>query len=91
MARDGVPKACLEQAAANARGSPTCVCWNIFLCEVGRIVQGDEGHISEVAQVLCHGVIVEVGHQEEEQEEEVEKQREVEGKRNNSRATANHG
>ena len=33
-----------------------------------------------VAQVIgCHGVIVVVGHQEEGQEEEVEKQEEVEG------------
>ena len=32
-----------------------------------------------MAQVFCHGVIVEVGHQEEGQEEEVEKQGEVEG------------
>ena len=32
-----------------------------------------------VAQVIGHGVIVEVGHQEEGQEEEVEKQGEVEG------------
>ena len=27
-------------------------------CEVGEIVQGDEGPIGEVAQVVCHGVIV---------------------------------
>ena len=47
-------------------------------CEVGRIVQGDEGPIRGVAQVFCHGVIVVVGHQEEGQEEEVETQGEVE-------------
>ena len=46
---------------------------------MGGIVQGDEGPIGEVAQVVSHGVIVEDRHQEEGQEEEVEKQREVEG------------
>ena len=45
---------------------------------MGGIVQGDEGPVDGVAQVVSHGVIVEVGHQEEGQEEEVEKQREVE-------------
>ena len=53
--------------------------WTFQKCEVGGIVQGDEGPINEVAQVVCHGVIVEVGHQEEGQEEEVEKQGEVKG------------
>ena len=38
------------------------------------IVQGDEGPVGGVAQVICHGVTVVVGHQEEGQEEEVEKQ-----------------
>ena len=52
---------------------------HISECEVGGIVQGDEGPIRGVAQVFCHGVIVVVGHQEEGQEEEVEKQGEVEG------------
>ena len=43
---------------------------------MGGIVQGDEGPVCGVAQVVdCHGVTV--GHQE--QEEEVEKQEEVEG------------
>ena len=51
----------------------------LITCEEEVIVQGDEGPIGEVAQVVCHGVIVEVGHQEEGQEEEVEKQEEVEG------------
>ena len=51
----------------------------LITCKVGGIVQGDEGPIGGVAQVVCHGVIVVVGHQEEGQEEEVEKQREVEG------------
>ena len=50
----------------------------LIICEVGGIVQGDEGPIRGVAQVFCHGVIVVVGHQEEGQEEEVEKQGEVE-------------
>ena len=52
----------------------------LITCEVGGIVQGDEGPICGVTQVLCHGVIVVVGHQEEGQEEEVEKQGEVEGR-----------
>ena len=47
---------------------------------MGGIVQGDEGPVCGVAQVIgCHGVIVVVGHQEEGQEEEVEEQGEVEG------------
>ena len=49
------------------------------LCKRGEIVQGDEGPVGGVAQVVCHGVIVVVGHQEEGQEEEGEKQGEVEG------------
>ena len=51
----------------------------LITCKVGGIVQGDEGPIGEVAQVVSHGVIVEVGHQEEGQEEKGEKQGEVEG------------
>ena len=50
----------------------------LITCEVGGIVQGDEGPICGGAQVFCHGVIVVVGHQEEGQEEEVETQGEVE-------------
>ena len=46
---------------------------------MGGIVQGDEGPVGGVAQVICHGVTVVVGHQEEGQEEEVENQGEVEG------------
>ena len=46
---------------------------------MGGIVGGDEGPVGGVAQVVCHGVIVVVGHQEEGQEEEGEKQGEVEG------------
>ena len=47
---------------------------------MGGIVQGDEGPVCGVAQVIgFHGVIVVVGHQEEGQEEEGEKQEEVEG------------
>ena len=46
---------------------------------MGGVVQGDEGPVGGVAQVIgFHGVTV--GHQEEGQEEEVEKQGEVEGK-----------
>ena len=48
-------------------------------CKRGEIVQGDEGPVGGVAQVVCHGVIVVVGHQEEGQEEEGEKQGEVKG------------
>ena len=48
-------------------------------CKLGGIVQGDEGPVGGVAQVVCHGVIVVVGHQEEGQEEKGEKQGEVEG------------
>ena len=48
-------------------------------CEWEVIVQGDEGPVVGVAQVVCHGVIVVVGHQEEGQDEKGEKQGEVEG------------
>ena len=48
-------------------------------CKRGEIVHGDEGPVGGVAQVVCHGVIVVVGHQEEGQQEEREKQGEVEG------------
>ena len=52
----------------------------LITCEVGGIVQGDEGPVDGVAQVIgYHGVTV--GHQEEGQEEEVEKQGEAEGER----------
>ena len=47
---------------------------------MGGVVQGDEGPVCGVAQVIgCHGVTVVVGHQEEGQDKEVEKQEEVEG------------
>ena len=47
----------------------------LITCEAEVIVQGDEGPVCGVAQVVdCHGVTV--GHQEREEEEE---QREVEG------------
>ena len=50
----------------------------LITCKVGGIVQGDEGPVCGVSQVVdCHGVTV--GHQE--REEEVEKQGEVEGER----------
>ena len=51
----------------------------LITCEREGIVRGDEGPVGGVAQVVCHGVIVVVGHQEEGQEEEGEKQGEVEG------------
>ena len=51
----------------------------LITCEWEDIVQGDEGPISGVAQVVCHGVKVVRVHREEGQEEEVEKQGEVEG------------
>ena len=63
----------------------------LITCKRGEVVQGDEGHVGGVAQVVCHGVIVVVGHQEEGQEEEVEKQEEVEVKWRNSQTTAHHG
>ena len=48
---------------------------SVCLCEGEVIVQGDEGPVCGVAQVVdCHGVTV--GHQEREEEEE---QQEVEG------------
>ena len=49
------------------------------ICKWEVIVQGEEGPVGGVAQVICHGVIVVVGHQEEGQEEEGEKQGEVKG------------
>ena len=59
-----------------------------MVCEVGRVVQGDEGPICGVAQVIgYHGVTVVVGHQEEGQEEEVEKQGEVEGEEDQLKGT----
>ena len=65
---------------------PTCyLLHDSRLCKWEVIVQGDEGPIFGVAQVLCHGVIVVVGHQEEGQEEKGEKQGEVEGE------VAHHG
>ena len=51
----------------------------LITCERGGVVQGDEGPVGGVAQVVSHGVIVVVGHQEEGQEDEGEKQGEVEG------------
>ena len=48
----------------------------LITCEVGVVVQGDEGPFCGVAHVVdCHGVTV--GHQEKEEEEE--QQEEVEG------------
>ena len=48
-------------------------------CEMGEIVQGNEGPVGGVAQVVCHGVKVVGVHREEGQEEEGEVQGEVEG------------
>ena len=46
---------------------------------MGGIVQGDEGPVGGVAQVIgCHGVIVVVGHQEKEGEKQGEVESEVE-------------
>ena len=53
----------------------------LITCELGEIVQGDEGPIGRVAQVVCHGVKVGVVHREEGQEEEGEVQGEVEGEK----------
>ena len=50
----------------------------LITCEMGDIVQGDEGPVSGVAQVVCHGVKVVGEHREEGHEEEGEKQGEVE-------------
>ena len=52
---------------------------------MGEIVQGDEGPIDGVAQVVCHGVIVVGVHGEEGREEEGEKQGEVKGEVNQLR------
>ena len=48
------------------------------ICEREEIVQGDEGPVGGVAQVVCHGVKVVGVHGEEGREEEGEKQGEVE-------------
>ena len=48
----------------------------LISCGREEIVQGDEGPVDGVAQVVCHGVV----HREEGWEEEGEKQEEVEGK-----------
>ena len=45
---------------------------------MGEIVQGDEGPVGGVTQVVCHGVKVVGVHREEGQEEEGEVQGEVE-------------
>ena len=73
--------------------TPICETSQIYylMCKVGGIVQGDEGPIGGVAQVVCHGVIVVVEHQEG-QEEEVEKaERSRKVKKRNSKTTAHHG
>ena len=51
----------------------------LITCEREEIVQGDEGPVGGVAQVVCHGVEVVGVHGEEGREEEGEKQGEVKG------------
>ena len=51
----------------------------LITCEEEVIVQGDEGPISGVAQVVCHGVKVVGVHGEEGREEDGEVQGEVKG------------
>ena len=59
---------------------------SLLFCEGEVIVQGDEGPVCGVAQVVdCHGVTV--GHQEREEEEE---QQEVEGEGENTQRTTTH-
>ena len=56
----------------------------LITCEEEVVVQGDEGPVCGVAQVVdCHGVTV--GHQEREEEEE--QQEEVEGEGENTQRT----
>ena len=51
----------------------------LITCKVGGIVQGDEGPVCGVAQVVdCHGVTV--GHEEKE-EEEIEREVESDGEK----------
>ena len=51
----------------------------LITCKRGEIVKGDEGPVSGVAQVVCHGVKVVGVHREEGQEKEGEVQGEVKG------------
>ena len=51
----------------------------LITCKRREIVQGDEGPVGGVAQVVCHGVKVVGVHREEGQEEEGEVQGEVKG------------
>ena len=58
----------------------------LMTCEGEVIVQGDEGPVCGVAQVVdCHGVTV--GHQEKEEEEEEQKEVEREGETLKERCT----
>ena len=50
----------------------------LITCKMGEIVKGDEGPVSGVAQVVCHGVKVVGVHGEEGREEEGEVQGEAE-------------
>ena len=51
----------------------------LITCKMGEIVKRDEGPVSGVAKVVCHGVKVVGVHGEEGQEEEGEVQGEVKG------------
>ena len=58
----------------------------LLLCEGEVIVQGDEGHVCGVAQVVDrHGVTV--GHQEREEEEEQQEEVESDGEELKERCT----
>ena len=63
----------LEIALLSSVVSVNSIGVRLITCEEEVIVQGDEGPVCGVAQVIgYHGVTVVVGHQEEGQEEEVE-------------------
>ena len=49
----------------------------LIICEIGEIVQDDEGPVSGVAQVACHGIKVVGVHGEDGREEEDEKKGKV--------------
>ena len=53
---DGVPKACPKQAAADSRGSRTCVCANTFSCGVAHA--GGEGRINILPRYRPVGVAI---------------------------------
>ena len=52
----------------------------LITCEMGELVQGDEGPVGGVAQVVCHGVkVVEVHIERKDRRKKMKKQGEVEG------------